>query len=106
MPNATGIARTNANTETKTVTWSKSRMPKCIADVSVVTQLPPKRKKFSLLRASAGNRAPQQEHPDRGDDDHDQDARALGEAAEDLVPQPYLRALGRVGGDGFRLGKG
>ena len=41
MPNATGIASSNANTDTKTVTWSRSRMPNCIADVSVVTQLPP-----------------------------------------------------------------
>ena len=41
MPSATGIARTRANTETNTVTWSRSRMPKCIADVSVVTQFPP-----------------------------------------------------------------
>ena len=41
MPNATGMARSNANTETKTVTWSRSRMPKCIAAVFVVIQFPP-----------------------------------------------------------------
>ena len=41
MPSATGIASTSANTETNTVTWNRSRMPNCIADVSVVTQFPP-----------------------------------------------------------------
>ena len=41
MPNATGIARTNANSDTNTVTWNRSKMPKCMADVSVVIQLPP-----------------------------------------------------------------
>ncbi len=40
MPNATGMARSNANTETNTVTCSRSRMPNCIAEVLVVTQLP------------------------------------------------------------------
>ena len=54
MPSATGIASSSANTETNTVTWSRSRMPKGIAEVSVVTQLPLKRKKFASLRASAG----------------------------------------------------
>ena len=41
MPSATGMARSSANSDTNTVTWSRSRMPKCIADVSVVIQLPP-----------------------------------------------------------------
>ena len=41
MPSAIGIARISANTETNTVTWSRSRMPNCIAEVSVVTQSPP-----------------------------------------------------------------
>ena len=41
MPSATGMARSSANTDTNTVTCSRSRMPNCIADVSVVTQLPP-----------------------------------------------------------------
>ena len=41
MPNAIGIARISANSATNTVTCSRSKMPKCIAEVSVVTQLPP-----------------------------------------------------------------
>jgi hypothetical protein len=41
MPRATGIARTSANSDTHTVTWSRSKMPKCIAEVSVVIQLLP-----------------------------------------------------------------
>ena len=41
MPRATGMASSSANTETNTVTCSRSKMPKCIAEVSVVIQLPP-----------------------------------------------------------------
>ena len=41
MPSATGMARTRANSDTNTVTWNSSSTPKCIADVSVVIQLPP-----------------------------------------------------------------
>ncbi|CAG7307705.1 hypothetical protein PICSAR55_04366 [Mycobacterium avium subsp. paratuberculosis] len=40
-PSATGIARINANSDTNTVTGSRLAIPKCIAEVSVVTQLPP-----------------------------------------------------------------
>jgi hypothetical protein len=40
-PRAIGMARTKANTETNTVTCSSSGIPKCMADVSVVTQVPP-----------------------------------------------------------------
>ena len=41
MPSAIGIASTSAKTDTNTVTWSRSRMPNVIADVSVVIQFPP-----------------------------------------------------------------
>jgi hypothetical protein len=41
MPKATGIARIRANNAANTVTCSRSKMPKCIAEVFVVTQLPP-----------------------------------------------------------------
>ncbi len=41
MPSAMGIASSRANTDTNTVTWSRSRMPNCIAEVSVVIQFPP-----------------------------------------------------------------
>ncbi len=41
MPSAIGIAITSANSDTKIVTWIRSKMPKVIFDVSVVIQLPP-----------------------------------------------------------------
>lgn len=40
-PSATGMAKVNANSDTNTVTGNRLAIPKCIADVSVVTQLPP-----------------------------------------------------------------
>jgi hypothetical protein len=73
IPSATGIASTSANSDTNTVTWNNSNTPKCIAEVSVVIQFPPRRK-FASLRDNAGM-ARQQEQPDRPDQDDDQDSR-------------------------------
>jgi len=40
-PRAVGMARISANSDTKRVTCSSSKIPKCIADVSPVIQGPP-----------------------------------------------------------------
>ena len=64
-------------------------------------------KKFSSLRASAGMARHEQEHPDRRDEDDDQDAGTLGEPAEDPVAQPDLaRPLEGLVEMGSGAGKG